>query len=99
MVLHNRSARVGRVSVGADRALVTLLISFGAGVEAPGCTNMCSEPIATGRAILSLSLIIYILPLLTLSVRRRIRIFTARLVRSMLAGHSKSLRASILIDA
>ncbi|KTE19090.1 hypothetical protein ATE67_16305 [Sphingopyxis sp. H050] len=40
-----------------------MLILFGAGVEAPECANACSDPVSTGRWIVGLSLIIFILPL------------------------------------
>jgi len=42
---------------------MTLLISFGAGVGAPGCASACGEPAATGRWIVALSLIIFVVPL------------------------------------
>jgi hypothetical protein len=44
--------------------LSTLLILFGAGVEASDCASACGEPADTGRWIVGLSLIIFLLPLL-----------------------------------
>ena len=41
---------------------MTLLISFGAGVEAPDCASACGDPAATGRWIVGLSLVIFVLP-------------------------------------
>ncbi|MBL0914494.1 MAG: hypothetical protein IBJ13_02965 [Sphingopyxis sp.] len=49
--------------MGTVRILSTLLILFGAGVEAPECASACSDPVSTGRWIVGLSLIIFILPL------------------------------------
>lgn len=83
------------MSVGTDCALVTLLISFGAGVEAPGCASACSEPVATGRLILGLSLMIYILPLFALSTRRRIRVIIGRFLAPPSAGRRPARRATL----
>jgi hypothetical protein len=52
---------------------MTLLISFGAGVEAPDCASACSDPAATGRWIVGLSLIIFLLPPITSSAARFLR--------------------------
>lgn len=49
--------------MGTISILMTLLISFGAGVEAPDCASACSDPAATGRWIVGLSLIVFLLPL------------------------------------
>jgi hypothetical protein len=61
---------------------MTLLISFGAGVEAPDCATTCGDPAATGRWIVGLSLIIFLLPLLALTaarlLKRRNRVGRAR---------------------
>ena len=60
--------------MGTVRILSTLLILFGAGVEAPDCASACSDPVSTGRWILGLSLIIFILPFVaTPSARRFLR--------------------------
>ena len=50
--------------MGTGRTLSSLLILFGAGVEAPACASACAEPADTGRWIVGLSLIIFLLPLL-----------------------------------
>ncbi|HEX2811469.1 MAG TPA: hypothetical protein VHO04_02205 [Sphingopyxis sp.] len=52
---------------------MTLLISFGAGVEAPDCASACGDPAATGRWIVGLSLIIFLLPLIASTVARLLR--------------------------
>ncbi|WP_422062145.1 hypothetical protein [Sphingopyxis sp.] len=41
-----------------------MLILFGAGVEASDCASACSEPVTTGRWLMGLSLIIFLLPIL-----------------------------------
>ena len=58
--------------MGTVSSLLTLLISFGAGVEAPDCAGACGEPAATGRWIVGLSLVIFILPLMASSPARRL---------------------------
>jgi hypothetical protein len=64
-----------------------LLILFGAGVEAPDCASACSDPVSTGRWIIGLSLIIFLLPLVAsffarLFPRRRLTPLTGRKQRS-----------------
>ncbi|MBN8845249.1 MAG: hypothetical protein J0H88_18595 [Sphingomonadales bacterium] len=80
--------------MGTVRNLSTLLILFGAGVEAPDCASMCSEPVATGRWIVGLSLIIFVLPLL---VSPKSRAFLGRLLTPLTGRKPRSARrASIL---
>lgn len=51
-----------------------MLILFGAGVGASDCGSACSDPVAIGRWILGLSLIIFVLPLIaTPGVRALLR--------------------------
>jgi hypothetical protein len=68
---------------------MTLLISFGAGVEAPDCASACGDPAATGRWIIGLSLIVFLLPLIASSaarlLRRRHRVGRAHRFRRRLA--------------
>lgn len=59
--------------MGTISILMTLLISFGAGVEAPDCATTFGDPAATGRWIVGLSLIVFLLP--------PIASFAARLLR------------------
>jgi len=59
--------------VGTISILMTLLISFGAGVEAPDCASASGDPAATGRWIVGLSLIIFLLPPFTSSAARFLR--------------------------
>lgn len=80
--------------MGTVRILSTLLILFGAGVEAPDCASACSDPVSTGRWIIGLSLIIFVLPPVAapftrLFFRRRLTPLTGRKPRY-------SLRRSIL---
>ncbi|WP_343827213.1 hypothetical protein [Sphingopyxis soli] len=85
--------------MGTGRILSTLLILFGAGVEAPGCASACSDPVSTGRWIVGLSLVIFILPfaaappvrrflrrLVTPVTRRKPRSRPRRSIRSRLTG-------------
>jgi len=53
-----------------------MLILFGAGVGASDCASACGAPGATGRWILGLSLIIFILPLVATP---RMRVLLRRL--------------------
>jgi hypothetical protein len=68
---------------------MTLLISFGAGVEAPDCASACGDPAATGRWIIGLSLIVFLLPPIASTAarlsRRRHRAARARRFRRRLA--------------
>lgn len=80
--------------MGTVRILSIVLILFGAGVEAPDCASACSDPVSTGRWIIGLSLIIFLLPLVAgpfarLFLRRPLTPLTGRKPRS-------SMRRSIL---
>ena len=57
--------------MGTVRILSALLILFGAGVEAPECASTCGDPVSTGRWIVGLSLIIFVLPIVVSTPGRR----------------------------
>lgn len=57
--------------MGTVRILSALLILFGAGVEAPDCASACGDPVSTGRWIVGLSLIIFVLPIVVSPSARR----------------------------
>ena len=76
--------------MGTVRVLSTLLILFGAGVEASDCASACGEPAMTGRWIMGFSLIIFLLPLAASPASRA---FLRRLSTSLAR---RGLRSSIL---
>lgn len=59
--------------MGTISILMTLLISFGAGVGAPDCASACSDPASTGRWIVGLSLIVFLLLPIASSAARLLR--------------------------
>lgn len=72
--------------MGTVRVLSTLLILFGAGVEASDCASACGEPAMTGRWIMGFSLIIFLLPL---AVSPASRAFFRRLLTPLAHGRPR----------
>ena len=84
--------------MGTGRILSTLLILFGAGVEAPACASACSDPVSTGRLIVGLSLIIFILPFAAASPARHFlrRLVTPVTRRKPRSGPRRSIRSRLM---